>query len=308
MKTNSTPLFRKTIPLVKSDLSVNHSDKYAFMGSCFSQNIANKFDLSGLQTIKNPFGISFNPISIAHQLGVDKYNMLTVDELEFSWQCHSSVYNKSEAELNDLRATYKTNLASANVVFVTFGTAWVYKHIEGDVVVSNCHKQPAGLFNKELLSVELIVAAWEKIIEAHSQLQFVFTVSPVRHWKDGPRENNVSKGVLHQAIDMLIQQSNCSYYPSYEIVIDELRDYRFYKEDMLHPNQLAVDYIWDHFKDSYFTNETNDLCNRISKIRKNINHRPIHQENEAFRVFQEKNRMEAIELNRVVGRDVFSVK
>jgi hypothetical protein len=304
MKTNSTPLFRKTIPLVKSKLAINHSGKYAFMGSCFSQNIAVKFISAGLNVVDNPFGISFNPISLAHHLGVDNYDLLQVDELELSWQCHSSVYNKNEYQLNDLRNTYKDEISASAVVFVTFGSAWAYNLNETNRVVSNCHKQSADLFTKSLLSVEQIVSAWKKIIQEFPDQQFIFTVSPVRHWKDGPRENNVSKGILHQAIDLLIQDPNCDYYPSYEIVIDELRDYRFYSEDMLHPNKLAIDYIWRHFQKSYCTTETKELSSRINRLRDNLNHIPFHQSNDSFKAFQDKNLVESEELNRLVGRQV----
>jgi hypothetical protein len=178
-------------------------------------------------------------------------------------------------------------LQEASTIIVTFGTAWVYEY-HGEVV-ANCHKLPAKDFVRRRLTVEEIVQKWQPIIEQMSDKRWIFTVSPIRHIKDGLHENQISKAVLLQAVDYLTSNSaSVSYFPSYEIMLDELRDYRFYAEDMLHPSQVAVDYIWQRFAETYFSSDTCKEMRVLHQLWRDRNHRFLHPESQEAQAFVER--------------------
>jgi len=210
-----------------------------------------------------------------------------------SLQHHGSFSNQNKTAclqtINQSITTSNKQLKKANYLFITFGSAWVYEH-EKHGLVANCHKIPAKQFLKRLLKVEEIVAAYTSLIKnvksSNADVQIVFTVSPVRHTKDGLWENNLSKSVLHLSIKQLTEKfDNCSYFPAYEIVMDELRDYRFFNDDLVHPTPLAINYVWEKFTVSYFSKETIALMGNIQKIKQAATHKPFDFNSEKHQQF-----------------------
>jgi hypothetical protein len=196
-------------------------------------------------------------------------------------------------------------LQDASTIIVTFGTAWVYEY-QGQVV-ANCHKLPAKEFVRRRLTVEEIVSQWQSIIERMPNKHWIFTVSPIRHVKDGLHENQLSKAILLQAIDELLSRFSSSiycldYFPSYEIVMDELRDYRFYERDMLHPNPIAIDIIWDRFLETYSNTNVREVCMLVDKYRKMKQHKPFFPDREEYKQHQSKMEILSKRLEDMLGR------
>lgn len=286
------------IPIAKK--SINHNSSLLVLGSCFAENIGEKLTSNKFNTVVNPFGIIYNPISIANSLShiLNEHNFKEDDLLFFndkwlSLQHHGSYSNSNKTEclqaINQSISLSNKQLKKANYLFVTFGSAWVYEH-EKHGLVANCHKIPAKHFTKRLLEVEEIVAAYTSLIksikDSNADINIVFTVSPVRHTKDGLWENNLSKAVLHLSIKELTEKfDNCSYFPAYEIVMDELRDYRFFNDDLVHPTDLAVNYVWEKFSMSYFSKETIALMGNIQKIKQAATHKPFDFNSEKHQQF-----------------------
>lgn len=253
------------VHIERSKWPIRHEDKLLTMGSCFSDHIARKLVEYGFRVSGNPKGTLYNPISIAHHMTDDV-------------------------------------VGDKDVVFVTFGTAWVYidklrvesLEFRGEslaAVVDNCQKRPATDFIRYRLTVEDIVKAWRPILAKYSNKRFVFTVSPIRHKKDGLHENQISKGILLQAIDSLTSNSVSglsSYFPSYEIMLDELRDYRFYAEDMLHPSVTAVEYIWERLADTYlYDSRTREIMQELHQYWLDCQHRMLKPDSEEAKAFAE---------------------
>lgn len=279
--------FRKIITIPKSHFTINRNDYTLLIGSCFSENIGSFFQRYKFNNFLNPQGVLFNPVSITKALTNISTNDSGLNELYFhneiwhSWQHNSSFSNTSKSEIeNEITQSLQNvqiNKNSIKTIIVTLGTAWAYRLKSSGSIVANCHKVPAELFEKVLLTSTEIIAEYKKVIDLFpKETKWIFTVSPVRHWKDGVRENNVSKGILHQSIHELLAFSNVSYFPSYELVLDELRDYRFYSSDMLHPNELAINYIWQRFSETYFETKTIVINQEIEKINIALQHKPIH--------------------------------
>lgn len=281
---------------------INYQSKIVLLGSCFSENIGAKFDFYKFQVFQNPFGILFHPTAIEkfiHQVVTKK--VFTDNDVFFEnerWHCfdaHSSLSSSNkETLLSNLNSGIEsTNLALKNAThcIITFGTSWVYRFSETDKIVANCHKIPQKKFAKELLSVNEISDSVENIISSliaiNPEITVIFTVSPVRHLKDGFVENTQSKAHLIAAIHGISKDKNVLYFPSFEIMMDELRDYRFYGEDMIHPNQIAVQYIWEKFITTWFSEETIPIMNDIESIQKGLLHKPFHENSEKHHVFLE---------------------
>ena len=248
-----------SVDIAPSEKKIGYQDKILLLGSCFADNVGEKFAEHYFQTTINPFGTLYNPASIANSL-------LPIASDHLPIVCHNGLWHSmmhhggfSHSDKNELLRRCEEScslmhgaLQEASTIIVTFGTAWVYE--KDGMVVANCHKLPAKDFVRRRLTVEEIVQTWQPIIEPMSDKHWIFTVSPIRHIKDGLHENQISKAILLQAIDCLASNSSAvSYFPSYEIMLDELRDYRFYAEDMVHPSQVAVDYIWECFVNAYMT-------------------------------------------------------
>ena len=296
--------FQTTIPIQKSDFLIDYSSKLVSFGSCFAENMGNKFHYFKFSILTNPFGIIFNPISLEkiilrsiHKKYFTEKDIFYHNEAWHCYEVHSELSNPDKAEflitLNQLIDTTNVHIEKLTHCLITFGTSWAYKHIESDEIVANCHKVPQKHFVKKLLSVSEIEASIHNIISEIQSInpnaKFIFTVSPVRHIKDGFVENSVSKAHLIAAIYNILSAPAlaAAYFPSYEIMMDELRDYRFYAEDMLHPNQTAIDYIWMKFSENYINETELETMQQISEIQKSLKHRPFNPNSESHLKFQE---------------------
>ena len=268
-----------------SERKIGYEDKILMLGSCFSDEIGEQMKQRNMSVTCNPFGTLYNPLSIAQaincQLSIVNSQLVYHDGLWHSMMHHGSFSRPTREEAEEaVKASIETMqkaLQEATVVIVTFGTAWIYE-MNGEIV-GNCHKLPADRFTRRRLTVEEIVTAWQPIIERYPDKQWIFTVSPIRHVKDGLHENQLSKATLLMAIEQLIdnyQSSNRHYFPSYEILLDELRDYRFYADDLVHPSSLAVNYIWERFVDTFCTSQTRNEMIIQHKRWKQTQHRPLH--------------------------------
>ncbi|WP_111684429.1 GSCFA domain-containing protein [Winogradskyella tangerina] len=280
---------------------IDYNSEVVLLGSCFSENIGAKFSYFKFRTRINPFGILFNPLAIerfiTRAINSDYYSE---DELLFNneqWLCldaHSKLNSSSKdgllSKLNSNLDDSLQKLTNATHVIITLGTSWVYRHIETDRIVSNCHKIPQKHFLKELLSVDTISQSLDAIISlvrsVNPKVNVIFTVSPVRHLKDGFVENTQSKAHLISAVHNMIDHRLHQYYfPSYELMMDELRDYRFYKSDMIHPNGIAIDYIWNKFKMVWVAEGAHAMMDEVESIQKGLNHKPFNPNSEAHQQF-----------------------
>jgi hypothetical protein len=273
---------------------MDYSKCMMLFGSCFSENIGQKLLDLKFSVDMNPFGILYNPESIANSLKILlEKRVFTASDLFFDQGLWSSFYHhsrfsgvNSHSVLENINSRINAShqfLKSAEFLAITFGTSWVYELKSSQTVVSNCHKIPVAEFTRFRLDVTEIADTWqnllEKIWEFNPGLKVIFTVSPIRHWKDGAVENQVSKATLLLAIDRLksrFGEQAVSYFPSYEIMMDELRDYRFYADDMLHLSEVAVDYVFDRFRKTMISKESMDISKHVVKIRKAFQHRPVN--------------------------------
>jgi len=293
--------FRTQIPILKSNHPIDYNSKVVSLGSCFAVNISEKFQYFKFQTTTNPFGIIFNPVSIEKIINrVVEQQFFTEKDIFFfneRWHCfevHSELSSSDKEsfliKLNQLLELTHAQITQSTHIIITYGTSWIYRENEHHEVVANCHKIPQKQFDKELLSVETIEKSiWNTIaliLKVNPDCNFIFTISPVRHIKDGFVENQISKAHLISALHSSITYfSSSSYFPSYEIMMDELRDYRFYAEDMLHPNQTAIDYIWKLFAEAHITTESFSAMASIENIQKSLSHKPFNQNGEEHAKF-----------------------
>lgn len=275
-----------TIDIPKSALQIQHTDRIMLLGSCFADEVGAQFVRGGFDALVNPFGTLYNPSSIAAilQRCITPAESTEIfednDGIWHSWLHHSKFSAHSRAELqekiNAATQTASQYLRTADVLIITFGTAIIYRLQSDGMLVANCHKQPDSLFTRHRLSPSDITDQWQPLLLAlhdiNPHLHIIFTVSPIRHKRDGYHINQISKGILLQAVDELV---GASYFPSYEILLDELRDYRFYADDMIHPSPLAVQYIWQRFQDTYFSPQTIDAVLKANKEYARSQHRPI---------------------------------
>ena len=278
-----------SVDIAPSPKKIAYNDKILLLGSCFADNIGTKFGEYYFQTTVNPYGTLYNPASIAKAIsgignGVSDIGLVEHNGLWHSLSHHGSF---SRADKEDLvraceqsKVQLREALQQASIMIITFGTAWVYEY--EDKVVANCHKLPANRFVRRRMTVDEIVEIWQPILAAMPDKHWIFTVSPIRHVKDGLHENQISKAILLQAVDRLTAKQldspigGLSYFPSYEIMLDELRDYRFYAEDMVHPSQVAVDYIWQRFVDTYMTADTQNEMRTLHQLWRDRHHRFLH--------------------------------
>lgn len=298
------------IPIQEQSPKVNYNSSLVLLGSCFVENIGKKFDYFKLKNTLNPFGITFHPLVlerlIKSSLKDKSYSEDDVFQLNERWHCydaHSVLSDASQSKLiNNLNLASKTlkrSLTNASHIVVTLGTAWGYVQQHSTEVVNNCHKVPQKNFKKTLASVDELVVSLKSISATiksiNPEAKLILTVSPVRHIKDGFVKNTQSKAHLISAVHKTISATNnTAYFPSYEIMMDELRDYRFYSEDMLHPSQIAVNYIWGQFIAAWFSQEGKDTLNRVNDIQRDLAHRPFNPSSDAHQKFI-KNLQEKIE-------------
>ena len=294
--------FTTKIPVQKSTFPIDYDSKVMLLGSCFAENMGKKFDYFKFQATTNPFGIIFNAVSLEKLIRRAVENRtFTENDIFFHndlWHCyevHSELSNSDKdaflESLNDIIRSTNKQLNDSTHIIITLGTSWVYRNIESNEIVANCHKIPQKQFTKELLSIHQTEESLQSIISLiHSvnpNCNFIFTVSPVRHIKDGFAENTLSKAHLIAAIHKTITNhpSPITYFPAYEIMMDELRDYRFYAEDMLHPSQTAIDYIWIQFFENYISESVFGLMKEICSIQKGLQHRPFNPNTESHQKF-----------------------
>lgn len=293
---------------------IDLQDSLFLLGSCFVDSIGVYLKDFKFESYVNPLGTLFNPISIfnAFSIGSGKQQMQPLarnGELYHSWDVHSqwSAVGEKELQLSLDNAFTQIGTAAkkANWIMITLGTAHVYELKSSGRVVANCHKFPQQAFHKRLLSNKEITLAFEQIyqdiLNINPEANWLFTVSPVRHIKDGLVENNLSKAILIQSVaEIVSQHDNCHYFPAYEIMMDELRDYRFYKADMIHPNDQAIGYIWEAFQQSAFNEATQSFCDRWSKMLSALRHRPLHSGTKAHQLFLDATRKKLQELENMV--------
>ena len=287
---------------------IDHQSLIFSIGSCFAENMANKLHALKFKVTSSPTGILFNPESIV--LAIERFeaynngdiNALPQREelqyangLWFHYDFHSS-FSHSDADkaLEQMQRAVKVGaeaLKHADTVIITLGTALAYRHSESGKVVANCHKQPQRLFRREMLDIEDISQRYIKLcLNSLANKRIIFTVSPIRHLSDGLEINSLSKAILRVVLDKVAQHTdNVIYFPSFEIMNDELRDYRFYADDMAHPTPLAINYIWERFTQVAFSNDTTKLLFQIEQITTDAAHRPFNPTSEAYKTFCAKN-------------------
>ena len=282
------------------DVKINHQHNLLLIGSCFTEQIGTKLANHKFSVLDNPNGILFNPVSITKSISSyitnKQYNesdLFYQNECWNSWEHHSR-FSHPDLEkclngINSSQTKAHTFLKKADWLLITLGSAFVYE-LENKSVVANCHKVPTDKFNKRLLSIDEVFNDLQKMIKKaatfNSSLKIIFTISPVRHLRDGFVENNRSKATLIQAVHQVVEKnSNCFYFPAYELVIDDLRDYRFFAEDMVHPNYAATNYVWEKFIAACIDESSQQLMKEIAVIVAAKNHKPFNPTSEQHKKF-----------------------
>lgn len=297
--------FRKIVRIEEQSFDISYENRILSLGSCFADHIGAKLKEAKMPVCSNPFGVLYNPVSVLNALKqlATPVELTSSDLIENHGLYHSFAFHSAFSDQSPENALLKMNEAlrdgagsfiQSDRLLVTFGTAWIYEQAETGRVVSNCHKLPAKCFNRRRLTVSEITESWAEFLTSyaseHPDRRVVFTVSPIRHWKDGAFENQCSKSTLILAIDELCKQfSFCSYFPSYEIFMDELRDYRFYAEDMIHPSAQGIAYVWERFGDTYFLARTKEDMLEWDKLRKMLQHRSLSGVSESYKNFLREN-------------------
>ena len=315
--------FFSKVDIPASDLRIDHKSNLAFIGSCFADNISAQFASRKFKVQANPFGTVYNPVSLASQTKAiadgkvfgeeDVFQDTRCDGLWHCWDAHSSLSGATKEEcigkLNDATTQARDFLKKASVIFITLGTAFVYYLKDSGKPVSNCHRQDPNLFTRRMISVDEATEAIREITASIRQLnqhaQIVFTVSPLRHMSDGAHNNTLSKATLQLAINKEIATSplaprndTVDYFPGYEIVMDELRDYRFYAEDMIHLSKTAEEYIFERMVETYCDSTTRENIAKVEKFLKMTNHRIQDENSPATQEFKEKLAKQAAELEK----------
>lgn len=293
--------FTTPISINPGEPKIDHNSKIFLVGSCFVENIGEKLDYYKFPNFRNPFGILYHP------KGIQKFLVNAINRTKYSsediffhnerWHCfdaHSKLSNINKEELlrqlNESLSATREYLEHATHIIITLGTSWIYTKVESGEAVANCHKLPQKNFSKSISGIDDINSQLKLTISAirsiNSEVEIIFTVSPVRHLKDGVVENQQSKAHLITAVHSIVNsQINTTYFPAYEIVMDELRDYRFYAEDMLHPNTIAVNYIWEKFREIWFSSTTIAVLQEIDLLQRGLLHRPFNPQSEAHNKF-----------------------
>lgn len=293
--------FRTRVPIKEEQPQVNYESRVFLTGSCFVENIGKKLEFYQFRNLQNPLGILFHPFAIENlwsRLNSDfEYSEDDIFFRNERWHCfeaHSALSYPDKDEflqkLNDELESSRSFLRETSHIILTPGTSWYYRHLGLEKSVANCHKVPQKEFEKKLASVEEVKQSLQNSVEHLQKLApeatIIFTVSPVRHLKDGVVQNQRSKAHLIAAVQELVSETqDLRYFPSYELLMDELRDYRFYGEDMLHPNTTAVNYIWERFSENWISEDAQKLMQRVEKVRNALAHRPFNENSEAHQNF-----------------------
>ena len=282
--------FRTEISIPKSKIQIEHNNNILTLGSCFAESISQYFNYYKFNILENPFGVLYNPASIYNSLKLTiEKKLFTKDDLIFDQSEFHSYYHHSDfshhnydeclSRINNNAKRTINFLKNCDTVIITFGTSFLFRHLEKDIIVSNCHKIPQNQFERRKLTIKETENYIQKTIEilktCNSKMNIIFTVSPVRHWKDGAVDNQLSKSTLLLAVNEIVNKNdNCEYFRAYEIRMDDLRDYRFYSEDLIHPNKIATDYIWERFSESRFTKTCFEIMDEVKKIVQAVKHKP----------------------------------
>ncbi len=297
--------FTTPVAIVPLQEPLGYHQQWFTLGSCFSEHMGRRLTNAGFDITVNPFGVLFNPLSISRSV---KRLLSKTQVAEDQLFAHGSVWNHFEfsnlysgvdkqttlLQMNEAITKASEQFREAGVLLLTFGTSWIYELQQSGEVVANCHKLPANRFIRRRLTVAEIVTEYSQLLsDLPAGLRVVFTVSPVRHWKDGAHENTLSKSVLHLAIDELTSLfPSTGYFPAYELVLDELRDYRFFTDDMVHPSDLAVDYVWQQFVNFSFTTYTRTIIREVEHFRRMQQHRSIHPGSDEHQAFIRKTELQ----------------
>ena len=293
-------IFRKVIEINKSDRLYDRGDRFALWGSCFSTRLRDYLTGALYDVTDSPFGIMYNPLSMAQGMerllsdDAPRGDKLILRDGRWHSMMHHGAFSHSSKEeaLQQMRAAFERSRAAlqeTNLLILTFGTAWVYER-QGEVV-NNCHKLPAEDFTRRRLSIDEIVSVWGRLIPTLTEqapgIRILLTVSPIPHYRDGAHESRLSKAILLLAAERLTElfPDQVSYFPSYEIMQDELRDYRFYDRDMAHPSDQAAEYIIERFREYYLREESGPALQKWEKVRKQLNHRPLTDSRESLRAY-----------------------
>ena len=286
------------------NFTISHQSNLLLLGSCFAENIGSRLQEAKFNVVQNPTGIVYNPLSLQQTVEIlcsDKLfseeDLHFANDLYFTYTHHSR-FSAASAEgavqnMNAALAAARKNLNDTHVVFISLGTAFYWWHKAKNEVVNNCHKQPGHLFEQRLASVDEVKSALKNTIDilksANSNVEIVFTVSPIRHLKHGSAGNQLSKSTLVVAAqELMASEKNVHYFPSYELLLDDLRDYRFYEEDLIHPNKVAVDYIWQKFSNTFFSAQTKALVDEVFQIRAMLSHRVFNPSTSSSVAFRKK--------------------
>ena len=307
--------FRTSVDVKPFPTKLSYNDNIMLLGSCFAENIGEKLTLNKFTTEINPFGIVYNPVSLLNCFEIlENKKFFTKNDLfeeNGVWKSfyHHSRFSNTNVDLmlqmiND-RILYSSEfLKKTDFLILTLGTAWVFEHKDLNITVSNCHKQPASSFNHKLLSIDETYHALKKLTDLVKKIKpsikIIFTVSPIRHLKNGAHENQISKSILLVALNKLTESfSDLIYFPAYEILLDELRDYRFYAEDMIHPSSTAIEFIWEKFCHAFMTKETTETLKEIKNIRAAMLHRPQFPDTKEHQKFLEYHYVKVCELSKL---------
>lgn len=292
---------RTEIEPMPSRQPISYRDGIVVLGSCFAENIASWLKQSCFNVCDNPFGVLYNPASIASSLRIllnpDEHGETSDDSIlqgsdgywysygfysKYSAETKDGLRNLLEATIGDARKAF----SDAKHVIITFGTSWVYER--NGKVVANCHKMPARTFERRCMSVEEIIRLWVPLIDAMGDRHILFSVSPIRHVKDTLHGNQLSKSTLLLAVDHLCQMfpGKVEYVPAYEMLIDDLRDYRFYADDLVHPSSIAIDMVRQYFTQNFLDKQSQDYLRDVEPLIRAANHRPLHPDSEAHKTFK----------------------
>ena len=293
--------FRTSLQSKPSSRRISLSDRILTIGSCFSDAIGSQFVSNKINCSANPFGVIYNPASIHKAVQYSILNepvpegtFLQRDDVFFNYDFHSEFASMNLSHLQDqlkaIISSIHSFLRETNWLIITYGTAWVYERSETNTIVANCHKMPQSMFTKSLMTPEKVLdlfgSMYRELKSINPDINILLTVSPVRHIKDTLELNSVSKSVLRVACHALTKEfRNVYYFPAYEIMVDDLRDYRFYKADMIHPTQVAEQYIWQKFAEQYFDEELRTFLSKWNEIQLALAHKPFHPASSAHQHF-----------------------
>tara|TARA_Y100000782_G_scaffold113196_1_gene145321 strand:+ start:2476 stop:3453 length:978 start_codon:yes stop_codon:yes gene_type:complete len=292
--------FFQRVELPNVQFEVEHQDEVLLLGSCFSDNIGLLMNQLKFNVLYNVFGVMYNPYSIfklmERALNDEMFQseeLIENDGVFYHFDVHGDLSSEDCLKLIDdldfQLKKLKNKLFDAKLLVITFGSSWVYNYEKWNKIVANCHKISGSEFNKEILSVESMIVQGQKTItalkEKNKKVELLFTVSPVRHVRDGLSNNHISKGRLIEVATQLAEWSNGVYFPAYELMVDHLRDYRFFKQDKAHPTEEAISYIWEKFSETFISKSSRELAKEIEKLQRAVAHRPLRPQSEAHRQF-----------------------